>query len=110
MPSRKEAVEKKCPWPQCQKECIEPRHAALERANVALAHFVHGEPVTSADIQSLSIALLELGKYLGPVEPRDELLREVISTFYMNDNDQPTWADQGLGKRIADHLGLKKEG
>jgi hypothetical protein len=37
----------------------------------------------------------------------EELLRDVISTFYMDDNDKPCWAETGLGARIAEHLGLK---
>lgn len=35
----------------------------------------------------------------------DDLLRDVIDTFYMDDDGEPTWAGAGLGKRIADHIG-----
>jgi hypothetical protein len=49
----------------------------------------------------------EYAKLREVVKLQREMLTEVIHTFYMNDNDDTTWAETGLGKRIADHLGLK---
>lgn len=48
-----------------------------------------------------------LSQLLRESSEQREMLTEVIHTFYMNDNDETTWAGTGLGKRIADHLGLK---
>jgi len=53
-------------------------------------------------------------KYLDPnycpfceAETAEALLREVISTYYMTDRDEPGWVPGTLGARIAAHLGLK---
>lgn len=54
----------KCPWPQCREECVDRLHPMLLSANIALANFVHGREATAADIHSLSVALLELGKHM----------------------------------------------